>query len=279
MTTLASCTLCGEIGHDRKACRHSARAPAQPSAEPTTTSSTDVPPRPETVVRLVVLSDTHGNHWDLPQLPEGDVLIHLGDIADKGRLEHLQSFATWLKSQDGFVEKLVIEGNHDRDLAAPDRVSLARELADCARVLRDETVVIADGRLRVHGASWSTCENDDFSRTVAAADVPPPHVLLTHSPPAGAAGAHGGGSSELLQLVERMRIPLHLFGHVHAGRGVDRRSCCQGSLQGTTMVNCATNRVGPVVIDLDVSDGDAVGVRVVHCMRYPMQGRAARLER
>ena len=40
------------------------------------------------LVRCVILSDTHGLHWDLDPLPlpRGDVLIHLGDVANRGSI-------------------------------------------------------------------------------------------------------------------------------------------------------------------------------------------------
>ena len=68
-------------------------------------------------VRLVVLSDTHNRHEEmgkylLPLLPttttptsnttsvdpNNVILIHCGDFADRGNLQHVQSFCHWLSS-------------------------------------------------------------------------------------------------------------------------------------------------------------------------------------
>lgn len=196
----------------------------------------------------------------MPPLPAGDVLIHLGDVADKGSLEDVQDFALWLQRQP-FAEKIVIEGNHDRDLSTPGRLQLARELGNTARVLMDETVSIAGGRLTVHGAAWASCEADQFGALTSR-----PDILLTHLPPnVNTGGAQAGGSITLLSLVEKLRIPLHLFGHVHYGRGARVG-------RNTTFVNAATpTGTPPVVIDVAVNDaGDrepehSVAVQMVHC--------------
>jgi Icc-related predicted phosphoesterase len=219
--------------------------------------STTLPAAVRSAVRLVVLSDTHGLHDSLPPLPAGDVLIHCGDIANRGSLEDIQSFKAWL-SQQPHSEKYVIEGNHDRDLSAPKSIDLAFELKGVAHVLRDETIAIAKGRIRVHGVRWSSCEAEDFSRIESAE---PPDVLLTHLPPAVDTGGGiyaQGGSLRLRQLVERLRIPLHVFGHNHRARGV-------AQVAATTYVNAATiNANMPVVIDFD-PDPTARRVRLVHC--------------
>lgn len=48
-------------------------APASPCSPPDT--------RP---MKLVCLSDTHGLHAPV-QVPDGDILIHAGDVSDRGR--------------------------------------------------------------------------------------------------------------------------------------------------------------------------------------------------
>ncbi|CAE7462078.1 Mpped1 [Symbiodinium necroappetens] len=49
------------------------------------------------MVRIIVVSDTHGLHETL-KMPAGDVLVHCGDMADRGNVEHVRSCIRWLNS-------------------------------------------------------------------------------------------------------------------------------------------------------------------------------------
>ena len=75
-------------------------AAARADSKPTllTGAGDPLPPQRPGTVRCVLLSDTHGAHALLPPLPAGDVLIHLGDVAERGSLDDIRSFATWLKA-------------------------------------------------------------------------------------------------------------------------------------------------------------------------------------
>lgn len=204
-------------------------------------------------MRLVVLSDTHGAHEKGLSVPDGDVLLHLGDICDRGCVDHIRSFRTWLQQQP-HATKVVVEGNHDRDLNSPGRINLARELNGVALVLNDQTLALPcpkqGGEVRVHGSAWDTCETEEFAATLPA-DAPP-DVLLTHLPPfVDTTGLGARGSKALAKLVERRRIPLHLFGHVHLERGAVEHP-------PTVFVNCSTLQKQAVVIDWDVRERRAV---------------------
>lgn len=63
----------------------------------------------DTPVKLVCISDTHNNQ---PQLPDGDILLHAGDLTETGTFTELQNQIDWLKSQP-HPHKVVIAGNHD----------------------------------------------------------------------------------------------------------------------------------------------------------------------
>jgi 3',5'-cyclic AMP phosphodiesterase CpdA len=109
-------------------------------------------------IRCVILSDMHGRHYSLPKpLPKRDVLLHLGDVADRGKLEHIQSFADFMKQQTSYPYKIVLEGNHDRDLQHPERIDLEKEYKGTGIILlRDDTftcIVETGGTLTFYGAS------------------------------------------------------------------------------------------------------------------------------
>ena len=62
-------------------------------------------------MKIVCISDTHGLHWNLT-VPDGDILIHAGDVTRYGTFEDLYDFNKYLGSLP-HPYKIVIAGNHD----------------------------------------------------------------------------------------------------------------------------------------------------------------------
>ncbi len=60
-------------------------------------------------IRVVCISDTH-NHT--PDIPDGDLLIHAGDLTNAGTVEEIQTQIEWLETLP-HPQKVVIAGNHD----------------------------------------------------------------------------------------------------------------------------------------------------------------------
>ncbi|KAI3401124.1 hypothetical protein diail_270 [Diaporthe ilicicola] len=60
-------------------------------------------------ISVVCVSDTHNSQ---PALPDGDILIHAGDLTQSGSFGETQAALDWLKSQP-HRHKIVIAGNHD----------------------------------------------------------------------------------------------------------------------------------------------------------------------
>ena len=77
------------------------------------------PPRGRRPIRVVCLSDTHnlvpgdGNGGGVLVVPEGDVLVHCGDLTDGGTVKEIQAQVDWLKGL-GHRWKVVVGGNHDK---------------------------------------------------------------------------------------------------------------------------------------------------------------------
>jgi hypothetical protein len=67
------------------------------------------PPRNKPRVRVVCISDTHTN---TTSIPNGDVLIHAGDLTNAGTVKEIQAQIDWLASLP-HKEKIIIAGNHD----------------------------------------------------------------------------------------------------------------------------------------------------------------------
>ena len=58
-------------------------------------------------VKIVCISDTHGRTDDenFPEIPDGDILLHAGDITQEGNFDHVSKFNEIIES---FVNKNII---------------------------------------------------------------------------------------------------------------------------------------------------------------------------
>lgn len=210
----------------------------------------------QTPVRVVCISDTH-NHI-VEDVPEGDILIHAGDMTNGGSVEEIQAHINWLSSLP-HREIIVISGNHDTYLDPRTRPSLSPAQCegslDWGRVhyLQHKLLTLtltptpqtqtsnlrtpllgnnsSQRRLRIYGAPQiPACGpmsvhafqyprgSDAWSETVPE-DV---DILVTHTPPKyhmDLSMPNGLGCEHLLQEVQRVKPALHVFGHVHWGAG------------------------------------------------------------
>ncbi|KAI9652655.1 MAG: hypothetical protein M1831_006642 [Alyxoria varia] len=73
-------------------------------AAPTSKEPTSHPP-----VTVVCISDTHNTQ---PPVPAGDILLHAGDLTERGSFSELQAQISWLAAQP-HRHKVAIAGNHD----------------------------------------------------------------------------------------------------------------------------------------------------------------------
>lgn len=233
--------------------------------------SDPLPPPIDGALRLVFLSDTHGRHKKIPlPLPEGDVLFHLGDAADRGNLSDMRSFVKWLRKNSSHKERIVIDGNHDREIPSkgkgPTR-DFMMEYIGVARVLRNEVVEVAGGKMTVVGVTWDACESEFFAHAEkniktwsdsANEEKRKVDLVLSHGPPYVEGGGRGweSGSQVLSHFVKDINPSLHCFGHIHFARGV------RGFTSDITMVNCATTWRDPVVIDYDPVNKRTL---MIHC--------------
>jgi Icc-related predicted phosphoesterase len=201
--------------------------------------------------RIVAIADTHGEHSRL-ELPEGDILIHAGDMTLRGTMEQLGHVAQWLRKQK-HQHKIVIAGNHDFALQR-DPVN-ARALFHGLTFLEDSEVTVAG--LRIWGSPWQPWFHDWAFNLRRGAEIDAKwklipegiDVLVTHGPPLGYGDlVHRGervGCEDLLRHLSRVKPKLHLFGHIHEDRG-------EWQLGPTRIVNCTTSEADlpATVIDL-----------------------------
>jgi Icc-related predicted phosphoesterase len=178
-------------------------------------------------MRIAVVSDTHGLHNGIEDLPAGDVLVHAGDFMNSGYdPRDVLSFNRWLGEQP-FKHRVVCAGNHDRYF---------QNSPHDARFLLANAIYLENTAVTIDNVTfWGSPYTPEFlnwafmySRGSGAKywdQIPYGlDVLITHGPPFGIldqvapVGVHLG-CAELLQSVEQKKPKVHVFGHIHGGAG------------------------------------------------------------
>ncbi|MEM7657912.1 MAG: metallophosphoesterase family protein [Bacteroidota bacterium] len=206
-------------------------------------------------MRLICISDTHGLHADL-QLPDGDLLLHAGDLSKRGTREQLTDFFSWFEAQP-HPYKVCIAGNHDF-LAENHPNAFQQMIPDNCTYLEDSGVEIEG--IRIWGSPITPWFFDwAFNRRRGAEirkyweQIPAnTDILLTHGPPLGAGDMtfHGqaAGCKDLREIIELHQPRFHFFGHIHEAVG-------ESLIGATRCINvCSVNLKyqlvhEPVVID------------------------------
>ncbi|KAL4911421.1 hypothetical protein BDW74DRAFT_8177 [Aspergillus multicolor] len=186
-------------------------------------------------ISVVCVSDTHNTN---PSLPDGDILIHAGDLTQSGTTSELERQIDWLDSQPQRY-KIVIAGNHDLCLDPNHPSNDGKEpawltvnwksliyLENTSRTLK-----FGDGReLKIVGSPYTPKHGDwafQYPRTYTGIwedTMAIPHdtdILITHGPPKAHLDLGHLGCPSLRQMLWKMERPplLHVFGHIHGGYG------------------------------------------------------------
>ncbi len=211
-------------------------------------------------MRFVLLSDTHGLHDRMPPVPDGDVVLHAGDLTSEGTLPQIASALQWFADLP-HRHKVLIAGNHD--FAFESEASIAQSLVPSSVSYLQDSGVTLDG-VRVWGSPWQPEFFDwafNLPRGAALARVwaqipDDTQVLVTHGPPWGlhdyTVGPHSTheGCRDLRQRVAALRdLRLHAFGHIHEGYGMSEQDGCQFVNASITTVHYHPINP-PVVLDL-----------------------------
>ncbi|KAK7014143.1 hypothetical protein VNI00_019381 [Paramarasmius palmivorus] len=188
-------------------------------------------------IRVVCISDTHNSHLSQPPLPDGDILIHSGDLTQSGSKQELDAALSWLNSQP-HPHKLFIAGNHDSCLVSPEtRLHITMTFPGLVYLENESTDVVVRGHnLHIYGSPYTpkhgsfvfqyprvrVHEQGDSSSHDIWSSIPPlADIVITHGPPFAHLDLNGTGCYALLKALWRVRPRLHVFGHVHGGRGVE----------------------------------------------------------
>lgn len=184
-------------------------------------------------IKVVCLSDTH-NHI-VTDVPFGDILIHAGDLTERGTAEELNNAIKWLQELP-HKYKVVIAGNHELclDKHHNKTKSFDEERLDISwgniRYLKNSSVILdfpeKNRSIKVYGSPYTPKhgnwafqyprELDVWGNTIPI-DT---DILVTHGPPRHHLDIHAG-CHHLLKEIWRVRPKLHVFGHIHVDHGQD----------------------------------------------------------
>ncbi|HLX52958.1 MAG TPA: metallophosphatase domain-containing protein [Aquella sp.] len=175
-------------------------------------------------MKIVCISDTHCQHSDIV-LPEGDMLIHAGDLTLRGTVEQLNDFFKWFGSLP-FKYKIVVAGNHD--FGMEDKIP---GIAIPKGVIYLENSSVEVAGLKIWGSPISTPFGNwafmwDLPRRTALYQTIPDDtdIVINHGPAYGildltARDGTNVGCSALAERVKEIKPKLCVVGHIHEAYG------------------------------------------------------------
>lgn len=169
-------------------------------------------------MKILHLSDTHGCHHRLRDLPETDVVVHSGDFTMNGSEAEAIDFMNWFCDLP-YRHKIFICGNHDDCLYGAN----ISGLDDNVHYLCNSGIEI-DG-LKFYGVPLflGDCITDRQSHNYAR--IPEDtDILITHAPAYGILDFDDNihyGSEEIFERLPALHnLKAHLFGHLHPQHGI-----------------------------------------------------------
>ncbi|RAH81256.1 hypothetical protein BO86DRAFT_363450 [Aspergillus japonicus CBS 114.51] len=115
-----------------------------------------LPPPNAHPIRVVCISDTHTLEW--ADIPDGDLLIHAGDLSNDGSAREIQQAVNWLRRLP-HAHKVVICGNHDSYFDVRSRRPEDRDDAAAAAAAASSYATISSST-----ASLRSLPSDDLDR-------------------------------------------------------------------------------------------------------------------
>ena len=191
-------------------------------------------------MKVIAISDTHNKHDELI-LPEGDMLIHAGDVSGQGKGLEVERFLKWFSEQP-YEHKIFIAGNHDFFFERmPESYILS--------LIPSNVIYLNDSGVTINGVKiWGSPVQPWFydwafnrqrgSEILKHWDLIPSDtdILITHGPVHGILDKTQNGSSagcmDLLNTVRRIRPKFSICGHIHEAYG-------QETSLGTTFINAS----------------------------------------
>jgi len=167
-------------------------------------------------------------------IPDGDVLVHCGDISNVGRHDQILDFLAWFTSHP-HKYKVFIGGNHDFGLQTK-HAQVEEALAN----LPEGVYYLEDSGVEIEGVkfwglpwtpkfyNWAFMTWTREEAIEKAALIPDDtEVLISHGPPFDCLdlviyGGYSVGCPELaLRAMQIPSLKLHAFGHIHEQYGTE----------------------------------------------------------
>lgn len=191
-------------------------------------------------MKIIAISDTHGQHSQL-KIPDGDILLHAGDVSKRGYRNEILDFYEWFAAQPHRY-KVMIAGNHDFYFENTDSEQIKAEMPPEIIYLNDSGIELEG--IHIWGSPIQPWFHDwAFNRQRGADirkywDLIPDNtdILLTHGPVKGildlTASGLEVGCEDLLEKVQKIKPTYHIFGHIHEAYGILEQN-------GTTFMNAS----------------------------------------
>jgi len=190
---------------------------------------------------LTCISDTHGLHRRIRNIPLADVLIHAGDVSKFGEEHQVLDFINWFSNQP-HPHKIFIAGNHDFFFERETPTYIQKYIPKNVIFLNDSGCEIKG--VHIYGSpitpefydwAFNRKRGTDINRHWKK--IPEnTNILITHGPPYGKLDANTNqyktGCEDLLKAVEKIKPKYHIYGHIHEAYGMLET-------QNTTFINAS----------------------------------------
>lgn len=191
-------------------------------------------------MKIICIADSHNKHSEIV-IPPGDLIVHAGDFTEAGTESETMDFLEWFSALP-HKHKILVAGNHD--------FYLEKEKHKIQDIIPSNITYLMDSSVKIEGikfwgspftpgdGSWAFNEfhGRDIKKHWDLIDEDT-NFLITHSPPYNILDELDNkehiGCEELYKRIKTLKIPNHIFGHVHNDYGIVRTA-------HTTFINAAS---------------------------------------
>lgn len=189
---------------------------------------------------FVCLSDTHNLHHAIT-VPQGDVLLHAGDVSSRGNERQVKNFLNWFSEQP-HRHKIFIAGNHDFYFENTPASDVAKLIPNNIIYLNDSGTTIEN--IHIWGSpiqpwfyDWAFNRQRGVEILKHWELIPKgTDILMTHGPAYGCLDkttrGHKAGCLDLLHTIRKIRPRYSVCGHIHEARGIVEK-------EGTVFINAS----------------------------------------